>query len=155
MNGRIRLRHIAVWYAILLSAALPVWPQSKLPETQEEALVSFVGMTLNELFRQFGVPRTVYTARGDEQWQDDVVFSYNEGDFYIFGDRVWQVGLKSACGLKTGDVKAVALMVFGETAQDKGDYILCPLPGGSWPLSLRVNVGDGRITGFFIYRTDF
>jgi hypothetical protein len=115
-----------------------------------------VGVRLEELINRFGPPQTVYPVRGNEEWQDDVGFVDSEGDFYVFRDRVWQIGLKSALGVTVGDPKAAALLVLGERVQDKGNHALTPLAGGGWPLTLRVNFsGAGIVTAIFIYRPDF
>jgi len=59
-----------------------------------DALLSLVGLRLDELIARFGVPRAVHAVRGAEEWQDDVVFVYSQGDFYIHRDRVWQGGVQ-------------------------------------------------------------
>jgi hypothetical protein len=146
--------NFALFCGVLLITGLPLWAQSASPVKHEEP-ISFVGMKVDELIRRFGPPQTVYAARGAENWQDDVVFVYNEGDFYIYRDRVWQIGLKSVYGIKIGDVKAVVMLVLGEGAQDKGDYVLYPLSGSAWPLSLCVNFNADRISAIFVYRPDY
>jgi hypothetical protein len=136
---------------LLLFAAFSLWPQDA--GAQPDALV---GMSLAELIGWLGPPRAVYAARGEESWQDDVVFEYAQGDFYIYRDRVWQVGLAAAYGVALGDPKPAALLVWGDQAQDRGDYLLVPLAGASWPLMLRVNfTGTGFASAIFVYRPDF
>jgi len=143
-----------------------LWAQQGVSRNDE--IVSNIGLRLEDVFLRYGVPNTVHAARGNEHWQDDVVFVYSEWDFYIFRDRVWQIGLKSGYGMKIGDPKAAALLVLADKARvfqpspkgegsplDEGDYLLYPLTGGTWPLSLRVNFKDGKISGIFVYRTDF
>ena len=134
----------------MFTVSAAIWPQ-----TAETEPFSFVGITISELIERFGPPKSVYAARGDEVWQDDVVFVYDAGDFYIFGSRVWQVGIKSAFGIKTGDVKAVALLVLGDEARDEGDYILYSLHGFGWPLMLRASFNDGKISAIFVFRPDY
>ena len=139
-------RIILTFVIVLLS--LPVWAQDDAP--------SFIGMTLAELIERFGTPETVIAARGNELWQDDVVFRYPETDFYIYMDRVWQVRLASSHGFSNGDRKAVVLLALGEAAEDKEEYILLPVSGMDWPLMLRVNINDsGIVTAIYIYRPDF
>ena len=149
--------HLRVLFCIIfLIAVIPLFPQAALSaESLNSEPFSFIGMKLDDVLKRFGTPRSVYASRGSEQWQDDVVFVYGEGDFYVYGDRVWQVGLKSVFGIKAGDVKAVALLVLGETARDEGDYLLYNIPGAGWPLSLRVNFSAGRVSAIFVYRPDF
>ena len=139
----------------LFIAVLPVWPQALPDGNQSEELFYFVGLRLDDLIARFGIPQAVHAVRGNEYWQDDVVFVYSEGDFYIYRDRVWQIGLRSVFGFRIGDAKALAMLVLGDKAQDRGDFILFPIPGGYWPLSLRISVSEGRISGIFVYRSDF
>jgi hypothetical protein len=116
----------------------------------------WIGMDLPALLARFGAPRSVYPVRGREEWQDDVVFVYDHGDFYIYKDRVWQAGLKSAYGIEAGDSRETALLVLGEKTEDREHYLLCPLPGGSWPLALRCNLDEaGKVSIIFVYRSDF
>jgi hypothetical protein len=137
--------------AALLAAAPSLWPQ----QDGSGDIASNIGLRLEDLFLRFGAPGTVHAARGDEDWQDDVVFVYNEWDFYIYRDRVWQIGIKSGYGIKIGDAKAAALLVLADKARDNGDYLLYPITGGAWPLSLRVNFIANKVSGIFVYRTDF
>ena len=116
----------------------------------------YVGMKLEELLGKFGTPQSVYAARGQEPWQDDVVFTYSEGDFYVFKDRVWQVSVKTACGVSVGEPKQAALLALGEEAADLGDHLFLPLPDSGWPLALRVNLNtSGKVSAIFIYRPDY
>ena len=118
--------------------------------------VSFVGLTLDELIHHFGIPQSVYAARGLEEWQDDVVFVYDQGDFYVYRDRVWQVGLKTLRGINTGDPRGVVSLVLGSNAEPRGDSIFYPINDRSWPLMLRYDLDSaGRVQAIFIYRTDF
>jgi hypothetical protein len=150
-----RARRVKVPLLLLLAVAPQIWPQIQPGGKPQDDIFSFIGLKLDDLVMRFGVPKTVHAQRGAQEWQDDVVFIYDEGEFYIFRDRVWQIGLKSAYGIKIGDAKAIALTVLGEKAQDEGDYVLCPLPGAGWPLSLRANFTANKIMAIFIYRPDF
>ena len=132
---------------------MPLWPQPT--GGRQDEISSIIGLRLEDLFLRYGAPQTVHAARGDEDWQDDVVFMYNEGDFYIHRDRVWQVALKAAYGMKIGDTKAVAILILADKALDRGDYMLYPISGSALPLSLRINFNADRISGIYIYRTDF
>jgi len=138
---------------ILFFSIPSLWSQQAAAPNDE--LASIIGINLEDMIERFGAPQKVLPARGIEDWQDDVVFVYADRDYYVYRDRVWQIGLKSGYGVKTGDAKAAALLVFADKAQDKGDYLLYPITGGAWPLSLRVNFNAGKISGMFVYRTDF
>jgi hypothetical protein len=146
-------RRMGLSIIALLLTAFPLWSQTT-PQADEP--LAFVGMKLADMIHRFGPPRAVYAVRGREEWQDDVVFVYGEGDFYIAKDRVWQIGLTSAFGIAVGDVKQVVSLVLGEAARDEGDYVRMSLSGAGWPLMLRVNFNPfGAVSAIFIYRPDF
>ncbi|MDR1143085.1 MAG: hypothetical protein LBK77_02555 [Spirochaetaceae bacterium] len=116
---------------------------------------ALIGVTLTDLIGRFGVPKQVYAVRGVAAWQDDVVFVYDTGEFYIFGNRVWQLMFRSAYNIKDGDNKAAVSRVMGEGRNFEG-YTLFQLPGKAWPVMLRVNWdASGRVAGIYIYRSDF
>jgi hypothetical protein len=101
------------------------------------------------------VPKQVYAVRGIAPWQDDVVFVYDAGEFYIFGSRVWQLKFRSAYNIKDGDAKAAVTRIMGEGRDFEG-YTLFQLPSKIWPIMLRVNWdASGRAAGIYIYRSDF
>jgi len=139
------------------------WPLV-FPEAQGNASevnpVSFIGMKLDELIQNFGMPNSVYPVRGKEVWQDDVVFVYDQGDFYIFKDRVWQAGLKEVRGIKAGDPRGLVSLIMGSAsgfteAEPRGDSVLYSLNEGAWPMTLRFDFDSAaRVKAIFIYRTD-
>ena len=140
----------------LLVIIIPLCPQGRNggpPQEDDPALC--IGLSLEELIHRFGTPRSVYPVRGMEEWQDDVVFVYDEGDFYIIKDRVWQIGLKSAYLIRAGDSRAAVSLSFGEALSTREDYAVFPLKGKHWPLELRCNFDSGgKVTAIFIYRSD-
>jgi hypothetical protein len=117
---------------------------------------SLIGLSLENMLSRFGVPQGVYASRGSEAWQDDVVFVYEGGDFYVYRDRVWQIRLKTAYGIRLGDPRPVVSLTLGEEAGDFGDHMVLALPSKGWPLALRVNLdGAGIVTAVYVYRPDF
>jgi len=131
-------------------------------QTEQADPLSYIGMPLPQLLEMFGPPKAVHAVRGSEVWQDDVVFEYQEGDFYIYKDRVWQVSLKAAYGISLGDSRAAAALIFGN-AEDRGNILIWPLPSGgarpthgAWPAALRINLNpQGLVSAIFVYRSDF
>jgi hypothetical protein len=139
----------------LIGAVAPaLWSQAAAESAEPAALI---GLTLEALIDRFGTPQSVYAVRGAEEWQEEVVFVYPEADFYVFRDRVWQISLKSAYGIRVGDPRAAAELVLGDKAEVFEDYLLMALPGRGWPLALRVNLGGagGGVSALFVYRSDF
>ena len=116
---------------------------------------SFVGLTLTEVIDRFGVPRSVHAARGMMEWQDDVVFVYDHANFYIYRDRVWQVGIRSIRGINVGDLRGLVELVMGANAVAQGNSIFYPLHVAPWPMLLRWDIDSaGRVQSIFIYRSD-
>ncbi|MDR0585866.1 MAG: hypothetical protein LBG26_01360, partial [Treponema sp.] len=69
-----------------------------------------VGTTLSNLIGSYGAPKAVYPVRGLASWQDDVVFVYDHAEFFVYGNRVWQLKLRSAYGITEGDPKAQVVL---------------------------------------------
>jgi hypothetical protein len=134
--------------ALLLFAAVPL--------SAQEDPAQVVGLTLAAVYERYGVPESVYAVRGAEEWQDDVVFVYQDWDLYIYQDRVWQAGVKSALGISLGDSAGIAFLILGEEVRSFEGYLLYSLPPRSWPLQLRLDLDEaGKITAIYIYRSDF
>jgi len=143
---------LPLWLLVMV----PLWPQTGTAAPGGNDPVSFIGLTLDELLRRFGTPRSVYAARGLEEWQDDVVFVYDQGDFYIYNDRVWQAGLRAALGINSGDSRAVVSLVLGPKAESRGNSVFYSLDEYAWPMMLRFDFDkDDKVQAIFIYRTDF
>ena len=159
MKGRTPL--FVTLLVILLFLLLPYLAAQGYPDgasgiKADTGSINLVGITVDELIRRFGAPRSVYAVRGLEEWQDDVVFVYEQGDLYIYKDRVWQVGLKSAMGIKAGDTRGAVSMILGSAAETRGNSLFYPVNEFPWPLMLRCEFdSSGRVQVIFIYRTDF
>ncbi|AEF85302.1 hypothetical protein TREPR_1797 [Treponema primitia ZAS-2] len=152
-----RARFFTCLVAFLFLGGVSLFPQSfsgeqELPGDPAQP----IGLTLSLVYARYGVPESVYTIRGAEEWQDDVVFVYNDRDMYVFKDRVWQVSVRTAYGITLGDPGGVVSLILGDGVQSFSGYLLYALPSRSWPLQLRVNLDNaGRVESIFIYRSDF
>ena len=136
---------------LLLLPSLSVFAQSN--SSADPA--SLIGINLSELYKNHGVPKNVYAVRGVAAWQDDVVFVYDNIEFFIFGNKVWQVKIRAAYNIKDGDTKASVNKTLGEGRSFDG-YTLYQLPNKTWPIMLRINWDtSGRAAGLYIYRSDF
>jgi hypothetical protein len=138
---------------LLFLVTLPLAAQQQPAPDAENA----VGLTLKEVFSYYGQPDTVYAVRGSEEWQDDVVFVYDnlKLDVYIYKDRVWQVCVQSALGLKKGDRKAAVLLALADNIEDRDSYLLYSYPNTVWPKYARFNLdAANRISEIYVYRPD-
>jgi hypothetical protein len=152
MQFRRKLGLFLIFAGVL--ARLPA--QNAVPGTETSSPEALIGLTLEGLFARFGVPQEVYALRGEEEWQDDVVLVYPQGDFYVFRDRVWQVGVRAARGIRVGDPRAAVVLALGEGALEVDACFLLPIRGWSWPMTLRIDMGgSGQVAGIFVYRSDF
>jgi hypothetical protein len=146
-----RFRRCAALLLIVFSFPAAAESREALPDP-----ASLVGLSLEGLYARFGVPQAAYAVRGGGEWQDDVVLVYDAGDFYILKDRVWQVGLKSACGVGIGDTREAALLALGGAVVERGGRLFLSLPGKGWPLMFRADLdSSGLVSALFVYRSDF
>ena len=137
---------------LLVVLFVPLWPQGSQSGADP---ASYIGLTLTDLIGSHGAPRSVYPIRGIAEWQDDVVFAYDDVDFYIYKDRIWQLGVKSAYMIQAGDSKSVVSLKFGEALSSGDNYAIFSLRGQNWPAALRCNFdAEGKVTEIFIFRSD-
>lgn len=147
-------------FFLLFCAVFFIFPSfAQNAQSREKAAVqdpaALIGTTLADLFSGYGAPKSVYPVRGLAPWQDDVVFTYDNIEFFISGNRVWQVKIQSFGTFKQSDPKAQVLLAMGP-GQDFDGYSLFHLPSKVWPLMLRVNWDtSGRAQAIYLYRSDF
>ncbi len=119
-----------------------------------------LGMTPVEAIARLGPPPSVYSARGDEPWQDDVAFSYPEGyTLFLCGDRVWQLRLStpysgSILGLFLGDSADKACALMGQPFESGPDFIEFRLQRDAFPVRLLLALAEGRVVDAYLYRSD-
>lgn len=120
-----------------------------------------LGLTLEEVYRTFGVPESVFPFRGGEVWQDDVVFFYpNRLYLFWYRDRVWQARLDSrfsgtALGCSIGMSRAEVTAVLGMPALEEAEWAVYALPDRGYPVRARLQFADGLLQDLYVYRADF
>jgi hypothetical protein len=144
-------KRLSLTALLILWSAGAAWSQTDY--TNDPA--SLIGASLRDLIAIFGAPQSVYATRGPNLWQDDVVFAYGDWEFYIYKDRVWQISLKTAYGIKVGERRDVIPLVLGAQVQAYDAYMLYTYSNRSWPISLRFNTDrNGLVSAIFIFRAD-
>ena len=134
---------------------------SSLAAQESLDLAGIIGMDLDTAFRKLGPPAEVFAVRGEQAWQDDVVFYY-ERSFYLFWyqNRVWQVRLDQRYpgeffALKMGLAKEEVAARIGKPLKDLQDSFLYNLEDRGYPLRLRIFFEQGLLSDLYCYRGDF
>lgn len=131
---------------------------AKLPDEP----VLLLGLSPAQTISRFGPPLKVYSVRGAEAWQDDVVFEYAEGfSFFLFMEHVWQIRITDkykypVFGFLPGSAAERITSMLGTSPRDFGDYYEWVLPSDAWPVRMRaIKDSKGIITDLYVYRADF
>ncbi|MDR0539404.1 MAG: hypothetical protein LBG74_02720 [Spirochaetaceae bacterium] len=114
-----------------------------------------LALRLPELFQRFGPPVAVYAARGEYDWQDDVVFEYPGVNFYLYKDQVWQVSLTKAFGLSCGDPEKAVTLVFKNAVLNGKDIFTVTFNEFPWPAELRINIIKGKVDALYLYKVNY
>ncbi|MBN2875196.1 MAG: hypothetical protein JXM71_08875 [Spirochaetales bacterium] len=142
---------IALWS---LTAA---FAQVALPEDPAVLL----GLSPAQAIERFGAPSRVFAVRGEEAWQDDVVFDYDGVALFLFKDRVWQLRVAApytapVLGFLVGSTLERAVSALGVPDTELAGAYEWVLPGEAWPVRLRaVPDASGAIAELYVYRADF
>ncbi len=120
-----------------------------------------IGLDLKSAMSQLGVPQSVYTFRGDEADQDNVVFYYSNY-LYLFWyqDRVWQVRCdrrftRTLFGLTLGTPRDVIMRSFSHPLTAREDSLYFDIDDSEFPLRARLVFADGVLSDVYVYRSDF
>ena len=102
----------------------------------------------------------MFSARGGEEWQDDVVFYYPQ-HLYLFWyqNRVWQVRLDQRyagefLGLKMGQSREAALAALGSPFKELSDSLVYQLEDRGYPVRARLYFENGLLRDAYCFRGD-
>jgi hypothetical protein len=129
-------------------------------DVQSLDLPALVGLTLAEALERFGAPAEVSAVRGEEAWQDDVVFFYPQ-HLYLFWyqNRVWQVRLDALyeggfLGLAMGASRSAVRQALGAPMKELEDSVVYQLEERGYPVRLRLYFEEERLVDLYCYRGD-
>jgi len=130
------------------------------PLTWDGGVIELLGMTLQETYAVLGIPKKVFPIRGEEAWQDDVVFDYDGLYVYWFENRVWQVSIdagydESVYGLVIGSSMDGVVTELGNPFHIGGSELIYLLRDRGYPVRVRLCFSEKRLTDVYIYRADF
>jgi hypothetical protein len=123
-------------------------------------VASIVGINLAQAGERYGTPAHVFVVRGDEPWQDDVVFRYASG-LYLFWyeDTVWQVRLDlhftgEFLQLRMGASREQVRELLGKPWGEEEDALVYDLEDRGYPLRLRLYFDNDLLMDAYCYRGD-
>jgi hypothetical protein len=146
--------------AALAIAALSLRLSAEAPALLDDDPSAMLGLTIADAFSRLGAPSSVAAVRGGEAWQDDVAFIYAAGyTLFMYGDRLWQLRLAapyagSIYGLFLGDSADKACSLLGQPFESGPGFLEYRMPGKSFPVRLRLVLGEGRVADAYLYRAD-
>ncbi len=121
----------------------------------------YIGLMIPQVFEIFGPPLRLYPLRGEQDWQDDVVFFYPDYRYlYWFQDRVWQIRFDRRFqgdigGVRPGMGVEEVQRIFGTAHYIGEDNLYYDLDDRGYPVRLRLVFSEGILQDMYIYRSDF
>jgi hypothetical protein len=152
----VRVRNAAA--AVVIFASLLFCP-SMFADDVDPA--SIIGMELKQAFDAFGAPREVFSFRGPEEWQDNVVFFYpNYTYLFWYRNRVWQVRCDgrfggTLFGLSFGMGRKAVKEKLGRPLADQDGSLYFDIDGGKYPIRVRLVFAAESLSDVYVYRSDF
>jgi hypothetical protein len=143
----------------LCAVAIEAW--AEVPPFLDDDPAPLLGLSLAESFERYGTPVSVFPVRGEETWQDDVAFLYQPGyTFFLYGDRLWQLRFAapysgSVYGLFLGDGVDKICSLLGEPYERGEVFLVYRMPYRDYPVRLRLELSDGKLSDIYVYRADF
>ena len=121
----------------------------------------FIGLDMSAAVSSLGIPQNVFSFRGQEDTQDNVVFFYPDF-FYLFWykDRVWQVRCdrrfaKPLFGVAMGMPREVIERTSPRKLMAKGDSLFFDVVDAKYPLRVRLVFSNDALSDVYVYRSDF
>ncbi|MBN1838274.1 MAG: hypothetical protein JW820_20615 [Spirochaetales bacterium] len=122
--------------------------------------VALLGVGLAEALERFGAPAEVSVLRGEEPWQDDVVFSYASGlHLFWYQNAVWQVRLDvrwagEVLQLRMGAARQRVRELLGPPWREEEDALVYHLEDRGYPVRLRLYFAESLLVDAYCYRGD-
>lgn len=140
---------------------VPVFFSAAQSLEEETDLSELIGWTLDQACAELGAPAEIFPFRGGKDWQDTVVFYFDE-HFYLFWyeNRVWQVRADHRYkgelnGIAMGVSKEELENLLGEPLFQDDTSVIYNLPDEGHPMRMRLFFEGGALSDLYIYRSDF
>jgi hypothetical protein len=120
-----------------------------------------IGLDISAAVAALGLPQQMFTWRGAEEREDNVVFYYPDFLYlFWFKDRVWQVRCdrrfaSTVFGYTLGASREEVERASLRTLTPNGDSLYFDLSDGSFPLRVRLVFTASVLSDLYVYRSDF
>jgi hypothetical protein len=121
---------------------------------------ALIGTDLPGAVGALGLPQRMFSYRGVDDSQDNVVFYYPDYRYlFWYKDRVWQVRcdkrfVGQVMGLTLGMSRDDVEKTSHQFVPD-GDSLYFDLDGAKYPLRVRLVFAANVLTDLYVYRSDF
>jgi len=146
--------------AVLVTLFLLLLPGEALFAENNVDLPALIGLTLQEAHQSLGVPVEVYTLRGAEPEQDDVVFYYtNHLYLFWYENRVWQVRADRRFSgqfftLSMGTTRQQAIEAMGRPVLEFPDSLVFHVEDRGYPIQARLYFDEDGLADVYCFRGD-
>jgi len=126
-----------------------------------DPMVGRLGYRLQQAVEEWGPPQELAVSRGNEAWQDSVVFYYADHSYlYWWGNRLWQIRFDKRykgeiLGVEIGLERSEVLKRLGKPFTVSDNDLLYQLPDRGFPIRLRLIFSNDRLSDVYLYRADF
>ena len=123
--------------------------------------VPYIGLDLKSAVGTLGAPQEVFSFRGPDENQDNVVFYYPDFVYlFWYRNRVWQVRCdrrfpRPLFGVAMGMPREVIQRTSPRRLSANGDSLYFDIDDGKYPLRVRMVFANDALSDIYIYRSDF
>ncbi len=122
---------------------------------------ALIGLDLKAALDSLGTPKEVFSYRGQDDTQDNVVFFYPDY-LYLFWyrNRVWQVRCdhrfaRPLFGVAMGMPREVIERTSTRQFAARGDSLYFDLDDAKYPIRVRLVFSNNALADLYVYRSDF
>ncbi len=157
MRGMLFPLRFTAFLSILL---LLLVPGGKLYAQENLDLPALIGLNLEEVYQSLGPPAEVYSLRGREPEQDDVVFYYPSHLYlFWFENRVWQVRVDRrfsgrVFSLFTGASREGVIETMGRPILEFPDSLVFHIEDRGYPIQARLYFDESGLADVYCFRGD-
>ena len=120
-----------------------------------------IGMDIRTVLQSLGAPQQMFTVRGVDESEDNVVFFYPDFTYlFWYKDRVWQVrydrrSAATVFGITLGMTRDQVQRANPTPMTSAGDSLYFDLQSAPFPLRVRLVFAAAVLSDLYLYRSDF